>query len=112
MQLILEELHKKEEGLKLARSLTADWREEILNSGPGTIDLRLERLTGDADTAREMSFVIDLVQASASRLGESISEEKLNANYGIPGVRFHGYSVKRLVNVLDRLRGLVEVALA
>ncbi|MEJ2542097.1 MAG: hypothetical protein P8188_19390 [Gemmatimonadota bacterium] len=109
IQLMLEALGDVPPQSEPLYGLARGWREQLSTSGPGTIDLGLERLRGDAAAQNGFSRLLDRVRDELSRFGNQIPADVLNSRYRVSGVQFFDYSVDRLLDVLEKKRRLVGI---
>jgi len=89
---------------QMARSAFAGWRESLKGYGPGTIDLRLNRI--DRASLDELAQVLAAAEVSLLTLGPTIPSTSLNSAEIAPGVTFLDYPSDR---VRESLRGLAEL---
>lgn len=107
---MLEEVENDRPAFAAVQSLVPRWRAELRGSGPGTIDLGLERVQGEAAFPREMALLLDRVWRGCARFEDPIPAAVLNAKYRVSGVRFGDYPHARLSKAIDKLRSLAGLA--
>ena len=83
------------------------WTDCCSDSGPGTIDLQLDRLDLDERSASEFARLLNAVERAWAAWGALIPAHVLNTKYFVRGVRFNDYEISRLTAATDKLRKLV-----
>jgi hypothetical protein len=104
-----DELAKHPHQYPSLESLAPIWSDNLASAGPGTIDLRLERLRSDCARRRELSELLSAVLATAHAMGSPIRAEVLNQRFHLNGVRFRDFDVSRLESAAQAIRKLLAI---
>lgn len=108
--LLVEELNARRDRYSALWEQEALWRRCRTETGPGTIDLELDRIVGDPVSVEQLARLLDSVASRLSTLGTTIPGTTLNTGYPVPGVRFNDFPTSRIQAVLSSVRRLVGIA--
>jgi hypothetical protein len=115
LQLMLAEIESEPTSYRPLSDFVHLWRDNICNSGPGTIDLHLEELLYEPHGSAALDQLLRNVEQTILSLGDPIAGDMLNADFRVPGVQFHDCRSGRLHSALAKLRlvaGLSDVGVA
>lgn len=84
------------------------WRSFTRTCGAGIIDLKLASIAEAEPTRKQFLDLLDRVSEEVRRKGPTIDIDKRRREWGIRGVRFGLYDATDLLQMISRIRTLVE----
>ena len=84
------------------------WKMNIKNSGPGTIDLELDSITPLSSSYNQLLLMLDAVRDRLTSYQEKVPAAVIQERCPAEGVKFMDYPVTFLVNTIAGLRELLE----
>ena len=89
--------------------LAEDWQMAANYYGPGTIDLKLERLIENPTLVPELATVLGHVLRQIDEYGETIPGDLLNEIMPVPGVIFYNFNTSSLRDGVKKLKALITI---
>jgi hypothetical protein len=86
------------------------WKMNIKNSGPGTIDLELDSIAPSSSSHNQLLLMLDAVRDRLTSYQETVPATVLQERCPVEGVKFVDYPVMFLVDTIASLRELLEQA--
>jgi hypothetical protein len=104
LRLVLEEIRDNAAAYPSLQGMSSIWKESLQTAGPGTIDLKLERLESNSSGQTELSKLLSAVEEKLSSFGLTIPSQILNERYFVRGVRFADHETSRIRNAVQAIR--------
>jgi len=106
--LMLEQVNRSPEKYPALTFMVPTWNDALNLSGPGTVDLELERLAQSPGGERDLFALLSAALTRANELGPTIPADVLNEHYHVPGLWFRDFDVSLLERAAQALRDLFE----
>jgi hypothetical protein len=105
--LLREELERTSTGYARSRPIVAQWREQLRNYGPGTIDFDLDKIVTSPEDTAELLSLLGALRQRLSAL-TAIPQATLQALSDVPDVVYRGdVPASSVVETIDKLSGLL-----
>ena len=90
------------------QSFIENWRQNCINSGPGTIRLKLDDVAASYAARMELQQLLADVERELGKFGEKVPASLLNTLCKVRGVKLYDYDVTLIKSAIERIRALIS----
>lgn len=108
LRFMLEEMMSNPKRYQSLQAMFSIWEDCCVASGPGTIDLKLDRLAASESSKSEIRELLSAVREKLAEWGDRIPKSILNTRYAVRGIHFADYETSRLVETTEKIQNLLE----
>lgn len=106
--ILCEEIASSEEKYSSLNLFAKQFVESVVNSGPGCIDLELEKIRSDSLAMLQFAGLLSAIEEKVSDWNENISESIVSEEFRFSGLRFTDYPTSKVFLSVEKIRSLFE----
>ncbi len=107
--IMLEEIYSSNDKYSLLEGYATQFKDSVLYSGPGCIDLELDTLVSNLSAKTQFLELLSALEVKVSNWDEYISDSVVGSKQRMPRLRFSDYPRARIIVSINKIFKLANV---